>query len=91
MLQFDWDAEKNRLNKRKHKISFEQAATVFGDPLAITIFDDDHSHAEDRFVTIGATTSHLLVVVCHTDRSGRIRIISARKANKHEKRQYHEG
>ncbi len=89
-LQFEWDPAKARENLRKHGISFEEAATAFGDRLAITIDDDEHSTPdEDRFVTIGATQRHLIVVVCHTDRHGTMRLISARKANKHEREQYY--
>jgi uncharacterized protein len=89
-LCFEWDSEKARENLNKHGISFEEAATIFGDPIAITIDDLDHSTAmEDRFVTIGSTRRHLIVVVCHTDRHGTIRLISARKANRQERDQYY--
>ncbi len=89
-LRFEWDPLKARDNVRKHGVSFEDAATALGDPIAITIDDDGHStEAEYRFVTIGTTHRHLLVVVCHTDRHGTIRIITARKANKQEREQYH--
>lgn len=67
------------------------AATIFGDPNAITIYDDSGSRQEDRYVTIGLSDVGPLVVVCHTDRNNRIRIISARKATAKERRQYEEG
>lgn len=75
----------------KHRISFENAVTVFGDPNAITIYDDLHSKNEDRYVTLGQASTGPIVLVCHTDRNNRIRIISARKATLKEKRQYEEG
>ena len=90
-LLFEWDANKARANLRKHGISFEVAATVFGDPNAITVYDDSRSPEEDRYVTIGLSAAGPLVVVCHTDRNNRIRIISARKATTKERRQYEEG
>lgn len=90
-LLFEWDEKKARSNQRKHSVSFEVASTAFGDPNAITIFDDASSADEDRYVTIGMTAQGPLVVVCHTDRRNRIRIISARKATLQEKRQYEEG
>jgi uncharacterized protein len=89
ILRFQWDPEKSRINRNKHGISFDEAATAFGDPIAITIDDVDHSDAEDRYVTIGSTRRHIVVIICHTDRAGFIRIISARKANKHEREQYY--
>ena len=88
MLTFEWDEAKNAANVFKHGISFEQAAEIFLDPLSLTIPDPEHSAEEDRFVTIGATTVGLVAVVAHTDREGRIRIISARPATPKEKRDY---
>ena len=90
-LRFEWDAKKAEINLSKHGISFEEAATVFGDSLAITIEDEQHSNEfESREITIGSTVKHRIVVVSHTDRTGNIRIISARKAVKSEKNQYNE-
>ncbi|MCC6220704.1 MAG: BrnT family toxin [Deltaproteobacteria bacterium] len=90
-LVFEWDENKARFNVRKHGVSFELAATVFGDPFALTIYDKNNSQNEDRYVTIGLSVIGLVVVVCHTDRANKIRIISARKATSKEKRQYEEG
>ena len=89
-MQFQWDSRKAASNLKKHSVSFEDAATVFGDPLAATIPDPTHSTEEDRFVTIGMTARHLLVVVVHADRGDRIRLISARPATRAEKKQYEE-
>ncbi len=82
----DWDEGKNDANKRKHAISFEEAATVFYDPLGITINDPDHSVSEQRFLTIGETDRRRLVVVAYTERAGKIRIISARKPTRRERK-----
>jgi len=89
-LEFDWDSNKASTNLRKHGVSFNEAATVFGDPLAATFHDPDHSHGEIRHITIGASVRHNLLVVSHTDRHGVIRIISARKATGYERRYYEE-
>jgi uncharacterized DUF497 family protein len=89
-LLFEWDASKARSNVRKHKISFEEATTVFGDPRAITVESAVDSR-ERRLVTIGMTsTGRFVIVVVHTDRNDRIRIISARPASRAERRQYEE-
>ena len=90
-LQFEWDSKKSQSNKRKHGITFEEASTIFGDPLSITIHDPAHSIGEDRFVTIGTSVNDKLIVVAHTERNDIIRIISARKATRNEKRQYEQG
>jgi uncharacterized DUF497 family protein len=87
-LIFEWDAAKARANFRKHGITFEEATTIFGDPRAITITSPKPSE-EIRFVTMGrAESGALVVVVVHTDRNDRIRIISARPASRAERRQY---
>ncbi len=88
MLKFDWDAPKSTANLRKHGVSFEEAATVFGDPLALTFPDPDHSIREARFITIGQSHQDLLLVVAHIERGRTIRIISARKATRHERTIY---
>ena len=88
MLLFEWDEKKAVQNIKKHGISFEEAATVFGDPFSITIYDPLHSQNEDRFVILGMSNKNRLLVVIHTERGDRIRIISARKATKKERRQY---
>jgi len=90
---FEWDPGKAELNRAKHGIRFEQAATVFNDPRALTVFDDVHSRREDRWITLGLSADSGLLVVHHTfeeqDRgNARVRIFSARKALKDEIRQY---
>jgi uncharacterized DUF497 family protein len=75
-LEFEWDDDKARKNFKQHGVSFEEASTVFGDPLAITIPDPLHSEVEDRFITLGESHGRRLVVVVSTDRGDRIRIIS---------------
>ncbi len=90
---FEWDPRKAMANHRKHGVSFDQAATVFLDPQALSIYDDEHSGDEDRWITMGISAAAGLLVVHHThdDRPGstvRIRIISSRKATKREARQY---
>lgn len=90
-MKFEWDPEKAALNLYKHGVSFEEASAVFGDPLAGTIPDPTHSTREARFVTIGVTPAQRLIVVVHTDRDDRIRIISARPATRAEKKKHEEG
>ena len=90
-LRFEWDSRKALLNKRKHQVTFEEASTIFGDPLSITIPDPAHSIGEDRFITVGTTANNNRIVVVHTDRDGIVRIISARKATAGERRQYEQG
>ena len=92
---FEWDPAKVRQNVRKHNISFHRAATIFRDSRAISIFDDEHSQEEDRWISIGLDSEGVLLVVVHTFRridasSCNIRIISARKATKKEAKQYEE-
>jgi uncharacterized DUF497 family protein len=90
-VKFEWDPQKAALNLRKHGVSFEDAAAVFGDPLAGTIPDPEHSTEEPRFITIGVTPAQHLLVVVHTDRADRMRIISARPATRAEAKKYEEG
>ncbi len=78
-------------NKRKHGIAFEEAATVFSDPLAITFVDPDHSFDEDRYLTFGLSKLERLIVVSHTSRGDRTRIISARPLTRQERNIYEEG
>lgn len=85
---FEWDAEKSKLNQKKHGISFEEAKTVFNDPLAVTIFDPDHSVEEDRYLDIGLSAKGNLLVVSYTERNNNIRLISSRKAALQEIRAY---
>lgn len=87
---FEWSPEKADANRRKHGVGFEEAATVFGDPFSRTVLDPDHSSAEDRYVTLGRSASHRVLVVIHTERSTRIRLISARDASRRERQQYEE-
>lgn len=89
-LRFEWNKAKNRENIREHGISFEEAQTVFLDENAIQFFDPDHSRGEDRFIMLGMSFKLRVLVVCHCYRRNDrvIRIISARKANKHEEKDY---
>jgi uncharacterized DUF497 family protein len=88
---YEWEAKKAKANLRKHGASFEDASTIFLDPLALTFLDPDHSDAEEREVTIGLTSGGQVLFVSHCARGANIRIISARKATKRERRQYEEG
>lgn len=86
MLSFEWDEDKNRINQKKHKVSFEEAKTVFYDERALVIDDPEHSQEEERFIILGMSARANLLIVCHCYRSSDsiIRIISARKATKTE-------
>lgn len=88
--RFEWNPQKAAKNLQKHGISFEEASTVFSDPLYITFLDEEHSLNEDRYVTTGQSSQHRLLVVAHTEETERIRIISTRQATNHEKRFYEE-
>jgi uncharacterized DUF497 family protein len=90
-LAFEWDEEKAKINLKKHRVSFEEASTVFGDPLALTIPDPLHSEEEDRFITLGESPRKRLLVVVATERGDKIRIISARVATPRERKDYEEG
>jgi uncharacterized DUF497 family protein len=89
-IKFIWDEDKNQKNIKSHNISFEEAKTVFYDPNAKIIYDPDHSKGEDRFVILGLSKILNLLVVCHCykEKEEQIRIFSARKATKNEKKQY---
>jgi len=89
-VEFHWDENKARANKRKHKVSFEEARTVFHDENALRFYDPDHSEDEDRFLMLGMSISLRVLVVCHCYRKNDsvIRIISARKADKREQSEY---
>ena len=89
-ITFEWDEAKNRANQRKHGVSFAEAQTVFLDENAIRYFDPDHSQSEDRFILLGVSFRLRVLVVCHCYRAddATIRIISARKANREEARDY---
>ena len=92
-LRFVWDSRKARENARKHGVTFEEAQTVFLDDHAVLILDPDHSADEDRFVLLGISARLRILVVCHCYRESdsEIRLISARKADRKERRQYSEG
>lgn len=92
-MRFEWDPAKAAANLKKHRVSFEQAKTVFFDEFAVQFFDDEHSSAEDRFILLGMSSEASLLVVCHCERAGGnvIRIISARKATKREATFYQGG
>ena len=89
-LLFEWDPKKARLNIKIHGVSFDEASTAFRDPLSQTIEDPLHSDYEERFVLIGRSIQGRLLVIVHTDRGERIRIISARLATKKERLKYEE-
>jgi uncharacterized DUF497 family protein len=89
-MQFEWDEGKAEANLQKHKVSFEEAKSVFGDPFSITIGDPGHSKDEQRFIDIGTSASGKLLVIVYTEREDRIRIISCRKATPSERRKYEE-
>jgi len=90
-VRFKWDPAKAADNVARHGVSFEEAATVFRDPLSATGPDPDHSFDEERFVTFGISTSGRLLVIAHTERGDTIRIISARPATAGERKIYEEG
>ena len=87
-MKFEWDREKEKRNIRKHAISFDEAVTVFYDPLSATFHDPDHSITEDRFITVGYSPQGHLLVVSHTEREVKIRIISARPATISERKRH---
>ena len=90
-MKFEWDAKKACSNLRKHRVSFEEAATAITDPMAATGADPDHSIGEFRYITFGISERGRLLVVAHTEESDSIRIISARLARKGERKIYEEG
>ena len=87
-MQFEWDPEKAKLNRKKHKVAFEEAVTVFYDPLSATFDDADHSVGERRLITVGFSSQGRLLVVSHTDRGEALRVISARRATAHERKRH---
>ena len=90
-MEFEWNPDKAKSNDKKHSVFFREAATVFNDSLSITFPDSDHSIGENRYVMIGVSRFGQLLVVAHTDRGEKIRIISARKATLQERRFYEQG
>jgi len=89
-VRFEWDDKKSRLNHKKHGVRFDEAKTVFCDPLTLTVFDSDHSDAECRFLDIGRSDQGRLLVVAYTERGRNVRLISARLALPSERKQYEE-
>jgi len=89
-MEFEWDPAKATANSRKHGVTFEEAGSVFGDPMAVTFADPDHSTDEERRLTFGYSQSSRLLLVSHCDRGRRVRIISARLATRQERRIYEE-
>ncbi len=94
-FDFEWDLKKAQSNKRKHGVGFEESATVFLDPMAVTIYDPDHSETEERWITMGISKNGRVLIVCHTFREESqeavtIRIFSSRKANFQEIQEYGE-
>jgi hypothetical protein len=87
-MQFEWDSEKARLNYRKHKVPFEEAVTVFYDPLAATFEDPNHSIGERRLITVGFSAGGRLLVISHAERGKALRIISARLATARERKRH---
>ncbi len=89
-LRFLWDSRKAGSNEREHGVGFQEATTVFDDPLSVTIPDPDHSVDEERLLLLGLSIRRRLLVVAHSERGGFIRIISVRRANRRERRTYEE-
>ena len=89
-MEFVWDPQKERENIRKHGVSFQEATTVFGDWLGATVADPDHSMEESRFITVGVSSQDRFLLVSHTDRGGKLRIISARPLTRRERKSYEE-
>lgn len=90
MLLFEWDTNKAGKNINLHDVSFDEASTAFSDTLSLTMYDPLHSGEEDRMILIGNSHKNRLLVIIHTERKDKIRIISARKATKNERKQYEE-
>lgn len=90
MIQFEWDTKKAAANLKKHGISFEEAKSIFYDEFAVQFYDDEHSGDEDRFLMLGLSCESKILLVCHCERDAgqTIRIISARKATKNERKLY---
>ncbi len=86
--EFEWDDEKADSNLNKHGVTFDEGATIFNDPMIATITDPDHSKSEERFISIGISVQGRLLVVVHTEREERIRLISCRKATSAERKYY---
>lgn len=87
---FEWDPKKAEANVRKHGVTFDEACTAFADPLALLVSDPDHSFGEERYLVLGMSDQHQLLVVSFAERPPRTRLISARRATRHERRLYEE-
>ena len=90
-MEFEWDPRKSDINLKKHGVSFHEASTLFGDQLSITFNDPDHSTGEHRLLTFGYSRMNQLLAVVHTERHGKTRIISARRATRQERKIYEDG
>ena len=90
-MEFEWDNKKAEGNAGKHDVTFQEAASIFGDPLAVTFTDPDHSFNEERYITFGLSLKQRLIVISHTERGGRTRIISARPMDSRERKIYEDG
>jgi uncharacterized protein len=89
-MEFEWDSKKAAINERRHGVSFVEASSIFGDPLAVTFEDPDHSVRENRFISIGLSDQERVLIVAHAERGDRIRIISARRVARSERKLYEE-
>jgi len=89
-MEFEWDERKAAENLRKHRVSFGEATTVFADVFSRTVMDPDHSTGESRYITVGQSERHRLLIVSHAERGERMRIISARKLTRSERKAYEE-
>lgn len=87
-MRFEWDRDKASTNRKKHKVSFDEAVTVFYDPRSATFDDPDHSHRERRLITVGYSAKGRLLLVCHTERGAAVRLISARRATTRERKRH---
>jgi len=91
LMEFEWNQDKARANLMKHGISFDEAKTVFDDPLYVDFYDPDHSEDEERYIIVGQSMQHRLLIVSYTERNNTIRLISAREATRPEMKAYEEG
>ena len=89
-MDFEWDPAKAEINRKKHRVEFSEATSVFADTFSITFADPDHSDDEVRFITMGMSDQGRLLIVSHTDRDDRLRLISSRIANRRERKTYEE-
>jgi uncharacterized protein len=90
-MRFDWDQDKAVSNRSKHGVSFEEAKTVFDDPLYVDFYDPAHSDEEDRYLIVGESSQRRLLIASYTERGNLIRLISARKVTRTERKVYEEG